>query len=85
MKASRKSAASNYGVEQAVSRLKHAEMDLLAVVRTGTHPHNALLLEAHAFLRESISALARVCTADAEQFRYADGSHAASARGARLV
>jgi hypothetical protein len=47
-------------VLRAVGHLRRAEVDLLAVVHAGTHPDNAILLEAHAFLWEAISALSNV-------------------------
>ncbi|HKV06001.1 MAG TPA: hypothetical protein VJO53_12965 [Candidatus Acidoferrales bacterium] len=46
-------------LQQALNRLKQSELDVLTVVRTGTHPKNATLVEAHAFLREAISVLSR--------------------------
>ena len=63
MNAPRQKPAPNPGIEQALSHLKQAEVDLLAVVRTGSHPENARLLEAHAFLWEAISALSKVAAA----------------------
>jgi hypothetical protein len=74
MNASRPSSASNTNpsVQPALSRLKQAEVDLLAVVCAESHPDNAVLLEAQAFLWEAISMLSRVATTETEQSRNVD-------------
>jgi hypothetical protein len=63
MIAPKQSPAPDHGIEQALSHLKKAEGELLAVVRQDNHPKNALLLEAHALLWETISTLHRASAA----------------------
>jgi hypothetical protein len=65
MSAPQQCPAPNPALQNALSHLKQAEVDLMALVRTGTHPDSALLFEVHAFLWEAISALSKaVATSD---------------------
>src|SRR5579863_8561503 len=52
-------------IENVLSHLRQAEADLMALVRTDSHPDNSLLFEVHAFLWEAISTLSRARTAAA--------------------
>jgi hypothetical protein len=59
MDAPRQSPIPNIPLYRAQQSLQDAESDLLEAIRLGSHPNNAVLLEAHALLREVISALSK--------------------------
>jgi hypothetical protein len=46
-------------VHRALDGLKQAEIDLLAAIGLKSHPNNAVLIAAHAILREVISMLSK--------------------------
>jgi hypothetical protein len=62
MNAPRQSPIPNIPLYRAQQSLHDAEADLLEAIRLGSHPNNALLLEAHALLREAISALSKAAS-----------------------
>jgi len=67
MNAPRERLAWDPSIERVLNRLRQAEVDLLAVVRSESHPKHTQLLEAHAFLRDAISSLSRADSAPPPQ------------------
>ena len=59
MTALRQSAVPDDHVHRTLIKLKQAEVDLIAAIAQGTHPNNAVLLEANALLGELISMLSK--------------------------
>jgi hypothetical protein len=59
MNAPRQSPSWDLPVHRALNKLKQAEVDLIAAIAPGSHPKNALLLEAHSQLWELISTLSK--------------------------
>jgi hypothetical protein len=62
MTAPRQGLAPDLPVHRALNKLKQAEVDLVAAIGPGSHPKNALLLEAHALLWELISTLSKAAS-----------------------